>query len=558
VASSRLDKLFAAHGEAIVLLGGEVLHSVGEHAHALFRLVSGRLALTEPTSGGGSRLLGVRRPGEVVGAGALLAGIPHKSTATALRDSELLRVPRATVEDAVADDSLYAELAREALAWAAEPRLTPAHKAAILGFVAVCDSVPMRAFVEDFAAEMRRLGLRVAVLGGDSLGVSAATLSQLEDDNDFLLMAAEKAEVEYTHFSGRQIDRLILVGRAASALPQGPFQFAAVAILRHRLLDIVLIQPADCRLPHGSARWMAAAPAARLFHVREGSIADIARLARGFGGRSVGLALSGGGARAYAHVGVIRALTELGVPIDFLSGTSMGAVIGAGFAMGWSLDELDRRIRAAFVKSSPLADIAFPLVAMSRGGRVDTRLKEHFGDTDIADLWRPFTCVSTDLTTGEMRVHRSGLVHRALRASISLPGVLPPVVEAGHVLVDGTLVRVLPVDLVQELHDGPTIGVDVAEAAGLTPYDLKLHPSGLRWLLSGAWRRGPPIVSVLIRSAIMPTARAMAATRDRADLLIEPDLDGIELRDWKAYDRAVAAGHRAAMARAEELSEYVR
>ncbi len=192
---------------------------------------------------------------------------------------------------------------------------------------------------------------------------------------------------------------------------------------------------------------------------------------------------------------------------------------------------------------------------MTRGRTVDRRLETHFGDTQISDLWRPFLCVSTDLTRGAPHVHRRGRVRDAVRASLSLPGVLPPVVEDGHVLVDGALVRNLPVDKLRELHDGVTIGVDVAAAEGLRPDDLTLRPPGWRWFTSGAWRRGPPIVSVLIRSATLSSANALADTRDPQSIDIMPQFDGVELHDWRAYEPAVKAGYEATLAKAKALSD---
>jgi NTE family protein len=400
---------------------------------------------------------------------------------------------------------------------------------------------------------MRVLGAEVAVLGAEADDRSASWLNALELENDFVLMAAERRDVDFIAYSGRQIDRLILVGDATSHGPIGPVPISAAAIRDQRLLDLILVQAADTQLPANSDRWRDVAPVSRLFHVRADDGADMARLARIYTGNSVGLALGGGGARAYAHIGVLRALAELKAPIDFVAGTSMGAVIAAGMAIGWEDAEMSRRIHEAFVDSSPLSDIAFPLLAMTRGRMVDRRLEFHFGDTEISDLWRPFTCVSTDLTTGGMHIHRRGSLRRALRASLSLPGVLPPAVENGHVLVDGALVRNLPVDLVSEQHDGVTIGIDVATSEGLLPDDLLLKPSGWRWITSGAWLRGPPIVSVLIRSATISSAAALPAPRD--DLIeIVPQLEGVGLQDWKAYDIAVSAGYRAAMAAADQLS----
>ena len=443
--SDALDRLFDTEGRAFALPGGETLAAAGEPLQGLYRLDAGRLAEVDTAAPGGFRITAVHRPGALIGAARLLDNEPHETTLTALRDTNLTLVP---VEEATAalrrDPEVLAAVARAALTrlGAAEPE--DHRKASILGFVAVCDSVPMRSLAERLAAAMRALGARCVVVGSDTAASSPADLSRMEAEHDFVLMAAERQEFVFTAFCGRQIDRLILVGAAASPLLEGPCTFAAVAIQKHRLMDFILVQPAGAARPTNSDRWLSAAPASRLFQIRDGDAADLERLARIYAGRSLGLALSGGGARAYAHVGVARALRELGVAVDFVAGTSMGAVIAGGMAMGWGVEEMDERIRDAFVVSSPLSDIAFPLLAMTRGAEVDRRLEKHFGDVEISDLWRPFLCVSTDLSTGGTHVHRRGLLRRAVRASLSLPGVLPPVVEDGHVLVDGALVGNLP------------------------------------------------------------------------------------------------------------------
>jgi NTE family protein len=552
--SNALDEAFAAEASLMELPGGTTLAKAGSTIQALYRLTAGRLAEVEPLAEGGGRLTTVHRPGALIGGAQLLGDGRYHTTVTALRDSELQAIPVDRAEALLQDrPDFLAEVARAALA-----RMRPAgpadrRKNAILGFVAVSDGVAMRDLAEGLAAAMRALGAEVAVLGAEADDRSASWLHALEMEHDFVLMAAERRDADFIAYSGRQIDRLILVGDAATRGPDGPIPVAAGAIRDQRLLDFILVQPPGARRPRHSVRWLDAAPASRLFHIRAGDAADVTRLARIYTGNSVGLALSGGGARAYAHVGVLRALAELKVPIDFVAGTSMGAVIAAGLAMGWEDAEMDWRIREAFVESSPLSDIAFPLLAMTRGRMVNHRLETHFGDTQISDLWRPFTCVSTDLTTGGMHIHRRGSLRRALRASLSLPGVLPPVVERGHVLVDGALVRNLPVDLVREQHDGVTIGVDVAVSEGLRPSDLLLRPSGWRWITSGAWLRGPPIVSVLIRSATISSAAAPGLPHDDV-LEIIPQVEGVGLQDWKAYDAAVAAGYRAAMAAGDQLS----
>jgi NTE family protein len=555
MAQDALARVFVKAGPPFTLRGGEALARPGQAVDALYRLEAGRIGELKPAADGASRLVAIHRPGALFGGVEILGDGVHHTALVALRDSNLRALPIRRAERLLRRDShILGDVARAALRRLGAQTAETPRGASLLGFVSACDSIPMREFAERLAERLRALGKTTAVLGRESADFEPARLSQVEEAHDLVIFAAERGEREFIAFCARQIDRLVVVGSTLAAPPVEPLPLAAHAVEANRLVDLVLVQAADCAAVSGSEAWLKAVPASRLFHVRRDDSADLARIARIYAGRSVGLVLSGGGARAYAHVGVIKALTELGVPIDFLAGTSMGAIVAAGMAMGWSVEELDARLRAAFVTTSPLGDISFPLVALSRGREVEARLKQHFGETRISDLWRPFACVSTDLTTGGEYVHHRGQLRHALRCSLSLPGVLPPMVENGHVLVDGALVANLPVDLVQGSHDGWTIGVDVAQAEGLHPADLKLNPSGWAWIASGAWRRGPPIVSVLMRAATVGAEWATAATRRALDLTIMPAVEGVELRDWKAYDAAVKAGYSATLAVADQLA----
>jgi NTE family protein len=194
---------------------------------------------------------------------------------------------------------------------------------------------------------------------------------------------------------------------------------------------------------------------------------------------------------------------------------------------------------------------------MTRGEKVSERLAQHFGDTEIADLWLPFFCLSSNLTTGAYHLHRRGLLRQALRASISLPGVLPPATEGQNVLVDGAVMKNFPADVMRAAQLGPIVGVDVTGARSITAEDVAQPSSIWRWIRSGQWRNGPPIVSLLMRTATVSTGRDLAAARQAADVLILPDVSRIEIRDWRAYDAAVEAGYRAAIAALDEIRRPV-
>lgn len=526
------------------LTGGEVLFPAGADADVLYMLRSGRLGVFRHEGDQPPQFVGVIRPGEPVGEMALLAGTPHTATVMALRDSEILALPReAFFEAARHEPELMVELARLMIRRARQGSTT-ASEPSVFGFISARPR-PIRAFVERIAAAVQAQGFSCQVIDHSALSSAADWFSRVEDAHDYVLYVAEADEPAWASLCARQVDRLFVVGNALmappAALPHSPASNGA-----HQLTDLIILRDTRMEKPANTRVWIDALKPGRWFHAMEGRPADTERMARVITGSSVGLVLSGGGARAYAHIGAIRALREARIPLDFIGGASMGAVVGAGPALGWSDDELDVRIRAAFVKSDPLSDLAFPMVAMTRAGKVARLLKDAYGDIDIADMPTPFFAVSSNLTTGRIEVHRKGLLRRAMRASIAIPGVMPPVVRDGEVLVDGAVLKNFPTSVMRQLNAGPIVGVDVSQARGVDAQTLENPPSWWGWVASGAWKRGPPIVSILMRAATITTDADLESSRHDADLLILPTPEGMDIRDWKAYDGPVAAGYAAA------------
>ncbi|HWA61569.1 MAG TPA: patatin-like phospholipase family protein [Caulobacteraceae bacterium] len=560
-ALTRLFEQKIRSGEAawFSLPGGMPLFMAGEPADQLYLLRAGRLAAVRREEGHEPQFLGVIRPGEPAGEMSLVAGAPHSANVLALRDSEVLALPRqAFFEAADQDAEVMTQLARLMILRARQSaRKAMLGDPSVFGFIAAGAGVKTRPFAEKVAIAIGRLGYAVTVVGAEAQHAPTEWFSNVEHDHDFVLYAADESDGGWQSVVGRQVDRLFRVARGGRAPSATLERRAGQPLQDQHLVDLILLQSAQCQAPLGTAAWVDALQPARAFHVRDGSGADVERIARVITGESVGLVLSGGGARAYAHVGAIQALRERRTPIDFVCGVSMGAIIAAGVAMGWSDTEMNERIRKAFVDTSPLDDIAFPMIAMTHGVKVKARLAEHFGDRMIEDLWLPFFCLSSNLTTGAYQMHRRGLLREALRASISLPGILPPSTQDHDVLVDGAVMKNFPADIMRAMQSGPIVGVDVSRGRSIDAEDIATPTSVWRWLLSGDWRRGPPIVSLLMRAATVTSGRDLAAAREATDVLILPPVDKVEIRDWKAYEPAVAAGRAAGLAALDRLKRPV-
>lgn len=554
--------LKAAGREAkwFALPAGWELFKAGDISESIYFVLSGSLGAFRTMPDGRSDFIGHIRAGEPVGEMALFEGAidadgdgiadnaPHTSSVYALRDAEILEISRKGFERIIkADPDILTSMIQIMLSRLREGRKPNRRNAPkVFALVATSPTIDLQLRAEALQKALKRFNMSCRIIDeAEGRDKSSGFFDELEANNDIVMLVTSVGDSSWFRLSTRQADRVWVFGRA-DARPSNPLMPSYDSPARSlQLVDIVLLHHSTEREASSPSDWLDASGAARLFHWTGMDTEGCDRLARVMAGRSIGLILSGGGARAYAHIGVIKAIREAGLPIDFAGGASMGAVVAACVAMGWPDEEIEHRIRKAFVESNPLGDYNLPVIAMVKGKRVNRRLEEHFGDVDIGDLSIPFFAVSTNLTDGTYRVHRRGNLRTALRATISLPGILPPVVHNGEVLVDGAVLNNFPTDVMRELHRGVVIGSDVARAPeGLNADDFVSPPNFFQWVWRHGFSSAPPIAGLLMRSATLsvnPTAG-----RDLVDTLILPELRDIELRDWTAYDEAVEAGYDAA------------
>jgi NTE family protein len=310
----------------------------------------------------------------------------------------------------------------------------------------------------------------------------------------------------------------------------GPVPLELYARPELRGSDVVLIQGAAGA--RGFGLWLDVL-AARTGHVVpiDDMAAGAARVGRRLTGRAVGLVLSGGGARGLAHIGVVEELLAAGVPIDRVGGTSMGAFVGAMLATGMEPEEIDARCYEEWVRRSPLSDYRIPRVSLIRGDKARAMLDRTFGTTRIEAAVRAFCCVSCDLVSGDLVVHRRGALVDAVGASISVPGIVPPLARGGRLLVDGGVVDNLPVAAVGAGAEGPLIAVDITarvRAGQPGGEDLSLRET-------------------LVRTLTLGSADTSAAAQRHADLVIEPGDIGAGFLEFHQLDRLRDEGRRAAI-----------
>ncbi|TRM61508.1 hypothetical protein BD626DRAFT_501259 [Schizophyllum amplum] len=251
----------------------------------------------------------------------------------------------------------------------------------------------------------------------------------------------------------------------------------------------------------------------RLPHVN-----DFSRLARRICGRSIGLVLGGGGARGLSHLGLIRALEEYGIPVDHVAGTSIGAFIGGLYAREGDILSSAGRAKQFSGRMGNiwrmLSDVTYPIVAYTTGHEFNRSIYKAFYDLHIEDMWLPFFCNSTNITTSGMDIHETGYAWRFIRASMTLVGLLPPLCDNGNMLVDGGYVDNLPVSTMFAMGSSAVFACDVGSIDDNSPRNFGDSVSGW-WLFINRWNpfstagRVPAITELQGRLAYVSSVKTL-------------------------------------------------
>jgi len=573
----------------VELTGGERLFQFGDVGEELYFVVSGRLRASIPGANGNEHVFGEIARGETIGEMSVITGEPRTATVHAVRTSVLVRLDRVRFETLLRDfPAISLRLTRlivERLRRAERRHLTAERQnkamnhPVTIGVIGVrCEQAELLEFVRQLGRELRRWGRTLVLSGaavreavGDAMADSprgshgahlelTQWLDEMESTHDFVLLVADPDCSEWTSRCGQQADEILIVAEADGDPAPGPLEqslFGSVAPAHGANHRLVLLHADRGQVPSATGAWMAGRKLAAHHHVRKAVAADLRRLARIISGNAIGLALSGGGARGFAHIGVYKALCEAGIEVDIVGGTSMGAGVGSFIAMDPSADELIAAFRRLFA-ARPTGDFQLlPLFSLIAGKRLQRQLELAYRradgtDLQVEDTWKPFFCVASSYSHAHEVVLRHGPLHKMVRASMSIPGYLPPILHEGDVLIDGGIFNNFPTDVLRECSVGFVVGVDLrvenfgplAETALPGIFDL------LRQRLLGkreARGRYPFLSRMMFDVPTLYSASRQQRSAEFVDLLIRPDVLSVGMVEWKAFDRAIEAGYRAAV-----------
>jgi len=542
---------------------GDVLIRQGDPADSIYFVVSGRF---EVRLNGRAEMLAEIGAGSPIGEIAFLAGGLRSANVIAARDGLVLRLRKAEFDQLCQRmpqiwtllTIVLADRLEETDAAINHGRVRGERPPRVVTLVPAGPEPIPEQFTAMLAAELGRFG-RILVLTarnlpafvGDVIQVSsiAATeaLNSLEERYDTILNVADDTLTPWSRKAIHQADVVLLVGKA-SAVTRAPVPLNEQECFVAKLLSadgqrLVLIH--DQRQPPlGTRHWLDGRKVRMHHHVALTDAADVERLVRFMRGTALGLVACGGGALCASHIGLYKAFIEAGVCFDIMGGTSGGSAMAGAFAMGLDPEEIDRLTHDIFITNRALRRYTWPRYSLVDHTHFDRLLAQHYAGIDIEDLWIPYFAVSTNLSRYSLHRHTSGDLWQAIRASSSIPGLLPPFyTEDGQMLVDGSLLDNVPVRSMHEMKSGPNIVVAFkvphldrfAVDYNALPSRMEFFTRVFRPFKRQPLPSAPGLASVLLRSLLV-NSHSFEQHLAANDLLMVPPLpEKITILDWDRH-----------------------
>jgi|GEM_PF-40840 len=561
---------------------GSLIGRAGEPMEALFMVVNGRLRTWTEQPRRSSALLREAGQGECVDEIAIVGGADREADIRAVRDTTVAKLNRHGFERLLhrhpqGINHLTTEVVAKHYKKMCVRQTRPLNNSTGFALIPAHPGAPVAEVARMMARSMGGKS-GAAVIDAPGLDAQAGIpgfaetsfgeprnqylvewLERQEFDAGRVLMVADETATNWTKRCLRHADQALLIADARAVPDVGALEaelMEADEALGLRK-SLVLVHPPGTDWPRGTKAWLEGRTIGSHHHVRLGNAADFGRLARVITGNAVALVLGGGGARGFAHVGVLKAMEELGIPIDMIGGTSVGSLIGAQYAVGRDPATIYRQTLDLCLSGE---ELTIPLVSLFAGGKMTRGIAEMFGPVAFEDLWVPFFAVSCNLSRARVNVHDHGALTDGVLASNTPPGLFPPRVDGGDLLVDGCLLNNIPADVMERYADGGSIiAIDVSPREDLlanTAYEEGL--SGWKVLESRLNPLAEPINVPSIKdtisraTAIGGLAKQKLVKDGYADLYISPPVSEFQVMAYKDAGNIAEVGYNHARPLLEE------
>ncbi|MBX9924183.1 MAG: patatin-like phospholipase family protein [Rhabdochlamydiaceae bacterium] len=550
--------------ERVLIPGGEVLIKEKEIGDCLYIVMHGLFKVYQK-----HYWIADVGAGEIIGEIAILTKEKRMATVQAARDSEVLKLTQESFHDfLVKYPEAMLGCIRKAVHRLVSPPL-PKEKRKTLKTIAILAAGNNPHFTKFSSQFIREFSLRSKILHVNSSNCSVnaiSWLSEKEKEYEYLIYETDSTLTEWSRFCFRQADRIVLVALAEESPELNELeQFLwDTKELQAITKNLVLLHPPYSIEPKNVIDWTFLRHNIYHHNVRLSSEEDFNKLLRFLSGQAVGLVLSGGGARGLAHVGVLRAFEEAKISIDCIAGSSMGAIIAASYSIGMNAHTILEQVENLLVPAAETLDYTLPFLSVKSGKNVTLALQRAFGkERHIEQSWTNFFCVSTNLSTSSCKIHKKGLLWEAIRASISIPAIFPPVITAQkEVLVDGGVMNNMPVDIMrQQIHEGKILASSIMAPEEHTHFD-PLPPWVSGWdmftkHLNWDNREKIPHIGDIILPAIMLSSNEHQKQMETlADHCIRIDLPKYGLMEFGSYEAIIEAGYIAAQKHLEKNPNF--
>ncbi|GJQ73889.1 putative phospholipase B [Trypoxylus dichotomus] len=491
----------------VFLESGRAVYRQDDDSDSTFIVLSGRLRSVITQANDKREVVAEYGKGDLVGIVEMVTHTKRSTTVIAVRDSELAKLPEGLfnaikLRFPIVVTRLINLLGHRILGSWQKPSLNVSSgknsrvdsrpsqsNFSTVAIVPVSDDVPLTAFTYELYHCLSGIGATLRLTSDvirKTLGASiidpnneyrlTSWLAQQEDQHKISLYQCDFSYSLWTQRCIRQADCILIVGLGANQPSLGKVEKEVERLAMRTQKELVLLHQEDGPKPHNTIAWRNMRSWVQSHHhilcpkrmfsrkslyrinslyskvcMSEPNIhSDFSRLARWLTGTSVGLVLGGGGARGSAHIGMIKAIQEAGIPIDMVGGVSIGAFMGALWCQERNITTVTQKAREWSKKMTQwwrqILDLTYPMTSMFSGRDFNQTIKSTFGETYIEDLWLPYFTITTDITASCMRIHTHGSLWRYVRSSMSLSGYMPPLCDPldGHLLLDGGYTNNLP------------------------------------------------------------------------------------------------------------------